>query len=154
MFVASTGQVSAPHPDADGYAHIPKVERHEFQTALEALVALERLGKWDDVYDRFYLNETGLTKKEFVDKRRKLEVAFAPMQISYVPPKEGWLVSGCAVFSPPSPLLKGKSGGVISDFAAKRTATGWRFEAPPAITLFEDSSGSMRSCAVGVSRQP
>jgi hypothetical protein len=134
----------------DVYSPVPESERQEFRTAVESLLALEKTGDWGEVYDRLYLNDRGLSKKQFVDQRNHLQVvAFVPRQISHIPPSQDWMVSGCAVFSPPPHLLGKRTSGVISDFDAKRSASGWRFGAPPAITLYEISSGSVRSCTVG-----
>lgn len=133
----------------DVYAVIPQTERQEFRTALDNLIALEKTGAWGNVYDQLYLNDQGETKEHFVHKREHLQVrSFVPIKIYYVPPFQAWVVSGCAVFSPPLPLLKTMSGGVISDFAAKHTARGWRFEAPPAVTIYKDSPSGPRSCTV------
>jgi hypothetical protein len=139
----------APGTPQQVYAAVPEADRQELRTALEALLALEKSGDWGAVYDQFYLNDTGLTKKQFIDKRHRLKVAvFVPKQIYYVPPSQTWVVSGCAVFSPPLSLLGGRSGGFTSDFAAKHTANGWRFDAPPALTIYKETP-TVRSCAVG-----
>jgi hypothetical protein len=149
------GQSSATPQDAPKtsqqlYAAVPEADRQELRTALETLLALEKSGDWGAVYDQFYVNDGGLTKKQFINERHRLHVvAFVPQQIYFVPPSEKWVVSGCAVFSPPPTLLGGRRGGVVTDFAAKHTADGWRFEAPPAITVYKDATGSVRSCTVG-----
>jgi hypothetical protein len=137
----------------DVYARVPEGERQEFRAAVESLLALEKSGNWGKVYDRFYLNDKGLTKKQFIDKRGRLQVVvFVPAKIYYVPPSQAWFVSGCAEFSPPPHLLAKRSGGVISDFAARHTASGWRFDAPPAITIYEDSPSGARPCTVGLTK--
>jgi hypothetical protein len=136
------------HATPQVYAAIPETDRQDFRTAMEGLVALEKSGNWGEVYERFYLNDRGMTKAQFTKKRGALRVvAFIPQQIYYVPPAAAWMVSGCAVFSPPLPLLDHHSGGFVSSFTAKHTANGWRFDAPPAISIFEDRPGT-RSCSV------
>lgn len=146
---SSAAPQDAPRTPQQAYAAVPEADRQELRAALETLLALEKSGDWGSVYDQFYLNDMGLTKKQFIDKRHRLKVAaFVPMQIYYVPPNQTWVVSGCAVFSPPLPLLGGRSGGFTSDFAAKHTANGWRFDAPPALTIYKDAP-TVRSCTVG-----
>ena len=154
MLVVGQSTITPLHESAptvqDVYARVPEAERQEFRAALESLGALEKSGKWGEVYDRFYLNDKELTREQFVHNERRLRsVVFLAQQIYYVPPAQTWIVSGCAMFSPPLSLLGKKiDGGVISDFSAKRTTGGWRFEAPPAITIHEDSP-AVRSCTVG-----
>lgn len=141
--------VSLQNPEPvveDIYAPLPEAERQDFRAALDSLIALEKAA---NIYDRFLLNDQRLTKREFLDKRHHLQIVFVPRRISYVPPSQTWVVSGCAVFSPSLPLLGKRSGGVVSDFAARRTTSGWRFDSPPAITIYDDSSSSVRSCTVG-----
>lgn len=137
----------------DVYAPVPEADRPEFRAALEALVALEKSGDWGKIYDRFYLNDSGQTRKQFV-KRHHLQVAvFIPKQIYYISGDETWIVSGCAVYSPPMPLQGKRRGGMVSDFAAKHTSSGWRFEAPPGVSISKDSSGGVHFCNVGTGHE-
>ncbi|HTS13254.1 MAG TPA: hypothetical protein VMH00_14150 [Candidatus Limnocylindrales bacterium] len=125
--------------DQNIYAQIPESHREEFRAALERVLALEKTGKWGEVYDRFYLNDRRVPRSKFTMDRRNLKVvAFRVKQINWVPPIEAWVISGCAFLSPPPsvPGLEEGRQGVISDFQAKRTAKGWRFDAPPAIIMF------------------
>lgn len=122
----------------DIYAPIPDSQRKQFRTALEELLALERAGNWADVYDRLYLNDQGLSRAQFVAHRHHLKlVTFTPTRITWFQPTEEWVISGCAVLSPRPPIPGvAKKKGVVSDFDAKPTATGWRFSAPPAIVVY------------------
>lgn len=139
--------VNTDRTNHDVYTVIPQAERQEFRTAVDNLIALEKAGTWGDVYDQFYLNDQGETKEHFVHQRDHLQVrSFLPIKIYYVPPFQAWVISGCAVFSPPLPLLKTMSSGVISDVTAKHTARGWRFDAPPAVTIYRDSTKGPRPC--------
>jgi hypothetical protein len=155
-FLLASGQSSAA-PQVEPkmspqqvYAAVSDADRQELRTAVETLLALEKSGDWGAVYDQFYLNDGGLTRKQFIDKRHRLHIAaFVPKQIYYVPPSQNWVVCGCAVFSPPLPLLGGRRGGFISSFTARRTQSGWRFDAPPALTIYKDAPSGVRSCAVG-----
>jgi|HubBroStandDraft_1064217.scaffolds.fasta_scaffold00930_18 hypothetical protein len=136
-------------PGDEIYVSVPESQRQQFKTALENLITLEHSGNWGEIYDKFYLNETASTKDQFVEKRhRQRVVTFVPQKIYYVPPTQSWTVSGCALFSP-RPAVFGKgSDGLISDFSAKHTQTGWRFDAPPAITIYKDQPAGARSCSV------
>ena len=147
---SSAAPQDAPRTSQQVYAAVPEADRQEFRAAVKALLALEKSGDWGAVYDQFYLNDGGLTKKQFIENRHHLQIAvFVPQQIYFVPPSEKWVVSGCAVFSPPLALLGGRRGGFVTDFAAKHTADGWRFDAPPALTIYKDAPSGVRSCAVG-----
>jgi hypothetical protein len=133
---------------SDLYVRLPEGERHNFQTALEALIPLEKAGNWGDLFDRFYLNDKGLTKKQFIDQEHRLRsVVFVPAAIYYVPVDQTWIVSGCALFSPPPTFLGKNKGAWISEFGARRTSDGWRFDVPPAIKGFDDAN-SLRPCDV------
>ena len=145
---ASQGKPEMAISSQQVYAAVPDADRQEFRTALEALIALEKSGDWGEVYERFFSNDRGMTKEQFIKQRGKLRItAFAPKQIYYVPPSESWVVSGCAEFSPPLPLMGKKRGGFVSSFTARHTANGWRFDAPPAITIYKETP-TVRSCAV------
>jgi len=146
----SFAQPQNPSPAAqDVFASIPDDQRQGFQSALASIVSLEQSGDWGQVYDRFYLNDKGLTRERFVYMRHRLHVvAFAPIQIYYSSPTQRWMVIGCAEFKPPLPLLGKRSGGVVTDFGARYGPDGWRFDAPPAITVYKDPPSGLRSCAV------
>jgi hypothetical protein len=153
-WLLSGGQISRPRATYQTraktqhlYAAVPEAERESLRVALDGVIALEKSGKWDEVYEWFD-NDRGLTKEQFVQKRRGSKlIDFVTERIYYVPPDSAWVVSGCAVFSPPPPLPGRSSGGVVSNFTARRTGNGWRFGAPPAITIEKDSPGGTRGCA-------
>ena len=130
------------------YAMVPDADRQAFRTAVETLIRLDKSGDWGAVFERFYYNDRAMKKEQFIKERlRSRVVAFIPQRIYYVPTSAVWVVNGCAVFSPPPPMISKQGVGVLSGFTARQTANGWRFDAPPAIVI-HDGSPSVQTCAV------
>lgn len=129
------------------YDEVPAAERESMKVAIDALIALQKAGKWEEVY-KWLDNEEQITREEFIKRRKNIcLVEFIPCKIYFFPPAGYWSIEGCATFSPIPPILKGRSGGVLCCFRAKRTGDGWRFSAPPLIILSKDFKWKIQPCS-------
>jgi len=81
------------------YDPVPNDQRVLLKHALAELVDAERGANWKSVF-ALIDHEPGETEESFVDKMRHARRLkdFSPSKISFYPPSESWLVTGCAVF--------------------------------------------------------
>lgn len=151
-----TGAQSAVGSDHETsvYAALPAGEREGFITALDKIVTLEKRRNWEGVYEWLDKEELidgkkNISKETFVRKTRQtILLDFATTGVYYIAPERAWKVIGCAAFYRLPPFADRHRGGIVSSISARRTPEGWRFSAPPAIVIDEDSPGGTRGCTI------
>jgi hypothetical protein len=135
------------------YAALPAAERVSFRKALSRILESEKRGDWVDVYqlldkEASFDGKKNISREEFIQNAKKVHLLeFVITGVFYIPPSRVWSVVGCATFSELPPFARHHREGIVSFFHARRTSTGWRFDAPPSIRLDMDSGGT-KGCTI------
>ena len=130
--------------DVSLYESLPQAERIPFREGLERVLSLHKAGKWSELYD-YVDTDVPMSKEQFIKENSggSALVEFQPKVVTYIPPSDSWLVTGCAEFREPS----GKVFFAFSSVRARHTDKGWRFR-DVAIELLKDEPHGIRSCQI------
>jgi hypothetical protein len=124
------------------YEPLPEVERRLFIDGLRKIIALRKSGKWSELYD--YVDaDVPISKQQFIERMKIADslVSFEPAAVTYIPPSDSWLVTGCAEFKKPSETVL----LAFSSVRGRHTDQGWRFT-DVAIERIKGEPGGIRSC--------
>jgi hypothetical protein len=125
------------------YEAVPPGDRESLRHSVEKFVALRKAGGWDELYG-MWKNEKHETKAGFLDRMQHSSRLgkFTLVEITYFPPANAWVFSGCAEFDPPPDQIP----SVYSKLSAYRSQDAWFFS-DVAVALV-DEAGHLRPCHV------